>query len=1330
MTTESIPFYNDTEYWSPPNNLYPTWDDACRFVMSRTGQNAKPRMTAAEASKKLANYVHEIWTAGDGCPISVYGIQKLFTEKVKPIYDSYRRGDHCGTKRRHRKTDSGEKKEPQRKSTRIKSPEAASQTPEQLQQQQQPSEEADLCLSSPTVEGQTKTDSFTTPKLSSTETAKSASVATTSRRNPTRHAALSPNPRYEQWMSDYGNLMLDVFSLENMIKARKEDKAFDSDFYEDQKDASCRKMIIARVRVRSEWYQQEKKVERRRALQYARMLSQRGDMLASNKKDIDEFGDEEESTAMPELSPFKSPLAVSHKDISKSQIVPSIQTRSTSSKAKRIIDFKSSRSTSSQTESAYLIPPVSTRIHSKSTLCNPSYLQAGLLMMAVGNQSPAQAVLNMYIIDTEVYKQKRSLPLRLQKKYQKMLNTVKKVKAVENDSQENRSQTENEPSVEAGVENTTEKEAKGAKEGSSKEDETGSTDDQRSVETESQDLAEQVREEEQKLTEQICQDEPEVIVDDSNIEMNEEEQAKIDNMILNAEIQLDGDNEEGRNVVERAEKYVQDLKEYHKKNLDEILPDPRTLREAERVASVFLEGKVAQEIVKAGTAYVMPDGTSRAKVGKIGASIVHVGDKVRALKTQKLGGDTQANWVDTIIHQLDRLANASDLSVKEIYECIKGIISDSSSVNIGLASAISAQLGVKWIPGQLYCCIHTVLGFQNDMVKLWLHYQSLVGYEKMYPEITGLELDMEGKCLIKQILECFFRLTADRWQARAWNKYEEFDQFCRDNHTINLSQQLHGNRFGELEKCCGIGLYLLEIWHKFIHKYSNVRNQLAIFLRDTSHLMDVCNFLWLGPALIGIHLTEPYLLLLIEKKVTHLDLLDILPKLHKELTEYPRSLAQISEPAFRSLAEGWINPLSSQAPYHVEVGKAISKAIEKCETVLLNKFCKELCSAMGDVLQRQRGDAYGFSGKSEPSEELVTNQFTTEQLQTALTHTKDIENLFGVEDAIISRFGGQVFDKSTDDLIIRYSKDLLSHPSDWCSKKMRKKKRELDQLQQKFDEKQRALLKAGVSKTDATILKEENKIQRVVQQCRKSHNGPIESQKELENLCAMFDKDEKSLRSALVFEIRYRKFTVLNIKDDNPLFSQVNLTIGQLKENLKLLLTKTDRTMASTVTMADLEKVIGIGKAIVDPLSEDICEQQNSEEHASVIPTETNRSQKVSDTVEKLKQVGWPPQLGEHIAASFDSGFYIGEVVGYIDDDTVDVSYMEVKQVLTSSVQEHPRKFWFWPSPQKKHPTNKHCVLDLRPAELTLAIPPSTRRNLVFSLGNAELLDRLWSETE
>ena len=52
----------------------------------------------------------------------------------------------------------------------------------------------------------------------------------------------------------------------------------------------------------------------------------------------------------------------------------------------------------------------------------------------------------------------------------------------------------------------------------------------------------------------------------------------------------------------------------------------------------------------------------------------------------------------------------------------------------------------------------------------------------------------------------------------------------------------------------------------FVNVRSEARNDLAIFLEDTQHLKDICILLWLGPGLLGIHLTEPYLSLLIDQK--------------------------------------------------------------------------------------------------------------------------------------------------------------------------------------------------------------------------------------------------------------------------------------------------------------------------------------------------------------------------------------------------------------------------------------------------------------------------------
>ena len=62
------------------------------------------------------------------------------------------------------------------------------------------------------------------------------------------------------------------------------------------------------------------------------------------------------------------------------------------------------------------------------------------------------------------------------------------------------------------------------------------------------------------------------------------------------------------------------------------------------------------------------------------------------------------------------------------------------------------------------------------------------------------------------------------------------------------------------------------MWVDFINVRSEARNDLAIFLSDTQHLKDVCILLCLGPARLGIYLTESYLSLLTDQKATDLDL--------------------------------------------------------------------------------------------------------------------------------------------------------------------------------------------------------------------------------------------------------------------------------------------------------------------------------------------------------------------------------------------------------------------------------------------------------------------------
>ena len=428
---------------------------------------------------------------------------------------------------------------------------------------------------------------------------------------------------------------------------------------------------------------------------------------------------------------------------------------------------------------------------------------------------------------------------------------------------------------------------------------------------------------------------------------------------------------------------------------------------------------------------------------------------------------------------------------------------------------------------------------------------------------------------------------------------------------------------------------------------------------------------------------------------THNDLLKVLPKLYEDLSSYPRSLAQLSEPGLPALSDAWLDPLSKDSsPYGIEISNGILQAIDHCDKQLLDRYLKDLCYQMSVVLKRQRGNAYNF-GDTPDSEELVTKQLPEEDLEKAPTHTKDIENLFGIQDSILTRFGPQVFKKSTDDLVIKYSQDLLGNNFGWNTSKMKKKVKEMDRIQKEFDAKQKALIDAGVTPADAVLMTTENKIQRVVDQCRRSHGGPVSDESEVEDILEKFP-DEKSRKSALMLEIRYRKFTVLNIKEGNPLFKQQNLSVDQLASNLKLLLQKTDLSLASTATMSDLERVL------------------TGDDQPHPTPTAS-----LTDLVQSL----WQPKIGEHVIVNFEDGWYVGEVLTEEENEEVQVSFMKVKKVATADPAEHPRRFWIWPAVKEVMGIKQVFVLPIRP-DLVVAKPPSSRRILIFSVENADIIDK------
>ena len=126
-----------------------------------------------------------------------------------------------------------------------------------------------------------------------------------------------------------------------------------------------------------------------------------------------------------------------------------------------------------------------------------------------------------------------------------------------------------------------------------------------------------------------------------------------------------------------------------------------------------------------------------------------------------------------------------------------------------------------------------------------------------------------------------------------------------------MGQELHANRFGELEKCCAIAVYSLPTWQDFVSSYTNIRSQLAIFLRDTVHLSRVTHvqlsLAWWSPSWYPPH--RVYLFMILDMNLSHNDLLTVLLELYSDLSTYPKSLAQLGEPSLPSLSQAWLDHL-------------------------------------------------------------------------------------------------------------------------------------------------------------------------------------------------------------------------------------------------------------------------------------------------------------------------------------------------------------------------------------------------------------------------------------
>ena len=896
-----------------------------------------------------------------------------------------------------------------------------------------------------------------------------------------------------------------------------------------------------------------------------------------------------------------------------------------------------------QVDSVDFFPQVSTRTTPKkqsgtSRQLNPKLLAAGSLLMGVVGLSTRQALLSIKTVANVLFGQNYILPPSMERDYQKRMKNRRKL---------------------------------------AKMNVTAPT---------SADIGNDIEATRQAVKDVICAETSDEVVSDLL-----DEAASLPE--LDDDDTLDLINVEERSISSEGAKNT----------LSRMLCSPSTLRTAHHLVSTLGEQQQALEMIENQHVNLIPDGTARqGGWGKMAGAVCKVGDKYRSLKLQTLGSETHDSWVGTLVHMLKRLSLASGQDVSEIWKSIMVMVSDMCKVNMNLAVDVAKVLGCSWVPGQAYCNLHPRLMMSRMVVEVWKKHQSLIGHDKLFPSLEYCNLDMSSDSLIKQVLDALMSFVSQRYAERSWNKYHEFTEWLSRKGLKNETGPLREIRFGELEAKALTGAYHLDHIDQFLQVHSEVRNKLSCFLRSVFPLKDLIYFYLVGAALVGIHIGEPYVNLLMVKKAKMSELIEVFPKLHKELQEPPHAFTQLRCPAIPCLANSWLDPFDkSDPPYPKTQVDFLASFLQRTDTKCLELYCREISKEIATGFKRQKGDIFGFGDGCQPQLNIL-NQVAEEDLDKIETTSIAVEQYFGEVDYKTKISGGcQAKGKICDDLVIKHTEDLITKHFDkhgYALKPFKPVAKELDELQFQFDKKQADLMAQGLRDDEVVVLSKESQVQRVVRQCKESHGGPIHSVKELEKLINE-KRSEKALASALNYEIRYRKFTcLLKVATNNELFKQQGIDNKQRIVHLRQLLND-DTKPKCHASMSDIE-------AIYEQLSEnDGC--------CPLPPVEEE-----SDEVDLLSGF-WPLQAEEQIVVLSDKGFLVATV------DKCNESKVDVRCMRTESLRGYPDKsVWVADPLAGLVSVPKESVVRVRPL---LEIKGSSRRNLKFILSNLELIQKLCS---
>ena len=473
--------------------------------------------------------------------------------------------------------------------------------------------------------------------------------------------------------------------------------------------------------------------------------------------------------------------------------------------------------------------------------------------------------------------------------------------------------------------------------------------------------------------------------------------------------------------------------------------------------------------------------------------------------------------------------------------------------------------------------------------------------------------------------------------------------------------------------CCINILHHLDDIKLYLETYSNILNGVAIL--DRTFLdMEMLKPIFCSAALIGIHITRPFLSILLDTETTYDTLRSAFPILYNDLSNpnIERFLQTQQQ------ATNFINDerFKSSLP-----NDCLLECIDSCCTV----YKKEICQLLNIILPRlaegfseQRGALFGFGPKANDDTGTllkvseVNDEAKRRKLNQVPVHNLNEERSVGFINYELNIRGKQCLESASKKMILNKGKDLLQGKQPDEMKKFRKPAIQIKEIKLQWKSKIKAHQQEAYSEKEKSCLKSESTRYELLEMLKKEDiPGPFTSETEIREYIVTASEDsEKNKR--MYNEVKYARISCMSLKPTASVFrlrrNHKNLPTEEYAENLISFLN--NARCCKTLTVDDLNNVM-----------------------RGIVSRSTNDENDVNDTTDKqsLESLSCNEdafKVGDHVIAFWIEGnetqWYLGFIDGMVGDNPL-ISYMKRTDKIGRS--------WTYPESAEILETNPEQIL-------------------------------------